>query len=102
MPKLANRPRDPGWRERLELARAAPQCGAKRKRDGQPCEAPAMANGRCRVHGGASTGPHTPEGLERSRRARWQHGYYSAEAKAERREALLALRLLRWLLHKRN
>src|SRR5262245_33561442 len=43
-----------------------------------------MPNGRCKVHGGKSTGPRTPEGLERSRRANWKHGYYSREAKAER------------------
>ncbi len=29
------------------------ECGAK-KRNGQPCKAPAMANGRCRIHGGKS------------------------------------------------
>ena len=40
-----------------------------------------MKNGRCRMHGGASTGPRTPEGLERARRANWKHGLYS---KAER------------------
>jgi hypothetical protein len=57
-----------------------------------------MRNGRCRVHGGLSTGPRTPEGLERSRRANWKHGYYSAEAKAARREARDSLRLLRHLL----
>ena len=32
------------------------------------------------MHGGASTGPRTPEGLERSQRARLTHGGYSAEA----------------------
>jgi hypothetical protein len=53
-----------------------------------------MPNGKCRMHGGASTGPQTAEGLERSRKARWQHGYYSAEAKAERQEA----RDLAWAL----
>jgi hypothetical protein len=31
-----------------------------------------MPNGRCKVHGGKSTGPRTPEGLERSRRANWR------------------------------
>ena len=46
-----------------------------------------MPNGRCKVHGGKSTGPRTPEGLERSRRANWKHGYYSREAKAERSRA---------------
>lgn len=33
------------------------ECGAK-KRDGTPCRAKAMANGRCRIHGGA-----TPSGF---------------------------------------
>lgn len=41
-----------------------------------------MRNGRCRMHGGASTGPRTPEGLTRSRRSRWKHGLYSSEARA--------------------
>ena len=62
-------------------------------------------NGRCKVHGGKSTGPRTPEGLERSRRANWKHGYYSREAKAERsrvRAAMLALRYLRMLGHLRS
>jgi hypothetical protein len=44
-----------------------------------------MANGRCRMHGGASTGPRTAEGLARSRRARWKRGLYSAEALAEQK-----------------
>lgn len=51
---------------------ARPQCGA-RCRDGHPCEAPAVwcaatrrpRNGRCRMHGGLSTGPRTVEGRER-------------------------------------
>ena len=54
-----------------------------------------MANGRCRMHGGPSTGPRTPEGLERSRKSGWKHGYYSAEAKQVRREARQQYRLLR-------
>jgi len=32
------------------------------------------------MHGGLSTGPRTPAGLERSRKARWVHGERSAEA----------------------
>jgi len=35
---------------------------------------------RDRMHGGPSTGPRTPEGLARSRRANWKHGAYSREA----------------------
>ena len=37
----------------------APRCGAKARTTGCPCQAPAMANGRCRMHGGKSTGPRT-------------------------------------------
>jgi hypothetical protein len=81
----------------LVKANAAPRCGARSKRTGLPCRAAAMPNGRCKVHGGKSTGPRTPEGLARSRRANWKHGYYSREAKAERsrvRAAILAVRYL--------
>ena len=74
-----------GWLKngnRIGDPSTAPRCGAK-TRQGKKCQAPAMHNGRCRMHGGSSTGPRTPEGLARSRRARWKHGLYSAEAKAE-------------------
>jgi len=81
----------------LAKANAAPRCGAHAKGSGKPCRAAAMANGRCRVHGGASTGPRTPEGLERSRRARWKHGRYSREAKAERQRVRAAILAIRWL-----
>ena len=87
--------------EALVRANAAPRCGARSKRTGKPCLAAAMPNGRCKVHGGKSTGPRTPEGLERSRRANWKHGY-SREAKAERsrvRAGILVLRYLRMLGH---
>src|SRR6476659_7526940 len=84
--------------EALVRANAAPRCGARSKRTGKPCRGAAMPNGRCKVHGGKSTGPRTPEGLERSRRANGQHGHFSREAKAERsllRAAILAVRYLR-------
>lgn len=35
----------------------AERCGARRKRDGQPCELEALENGRCYLHGGR-----TPKG----------------------------------------
>jgi hypothetical protein len=84
--------------EALLKANAAPRCGARSKRTGKPCRGAAMPNGRCKLHGGKSTGPRTPEGLERSRRANWKHGHFSREAKAERsrlRAAILVLRDLR-------
>jgi hypothetical protein len=55
------------------------------------CQCPAMKNGRCRLHAGLSTGPQTPEGLERSRRARWKHGAYSRDTRV-----LLAESRRRW------
>ena len=39
----------------------APRCGAM-TRSGASCRAAAMPNGRCRMHGGPSTGPRTDEG----------------------------------------
>src|SRR5215469_13916191 len=70
--------------EALVRANAAPRCGARSKRTGKPCLAAALSNGRCKVQGGKRTRTRKPEGLERSRRANWKHGYYSREAKAER------------------
>src|SRR6266436_3756468 len=84
--------------EALLKANATPRCGARSKRTGKPCQGAAMPNGRCKLHGGKSTGPRTMEGLERSRRANWKHGHFSREAKAERsrvRAAILAVRYLR-------
>ena len=38
------------------------RCGAHARSTGEPCKAKALPNGRCRNHGGLSTGPKTPEG----------------------------------------
>jgi hypothetical protein len=66
----------------------APRCGAKTGWPRSvPCRAAAMANGRCRMHGGRSAGPRTAEGLARIRAARTAHGFYTAESKAARRYA---------------
>lgn len=77
-------------------AHAAPRCGAKTRR-GTRCQGPAMPNGRCRMHGGKSTGPRTPEGLVRCRRSRWKHGLRSHQAIERRKETVAALRMLRFL-----
>jgi hypothetical protein len=65
---------------------AAPRCGAQ-TRAGGCCRQPAMKNGRCRMHGGPSTGPRTAEGRARCAGARLKHGFYSAEMVALRRSA---------------
>ena len=59
---------------------SAPRCLAKTRADGK-CQQPAMKNGRCRLHGGKSTGPKTPDGKIRSRMANWKHGFYSESEK---------------------
>ncbi|WP_313959794.1 HGGxSTG domain-containing protein [Roseomonas gilardii] len=75
----------------MHKAHAAPRCGAC-TRGNTACLAPAMANGRCRMHGGTSTGPRTTEGLASIRAARTVHGGRSAEMRSLRRHmrALLA------------
>lgn len=88
----------PDWRFTLPRAQAAPRCGACGKRTGLPCRAPAMANGRCRMHGGASTGPRTAEGLARMTAARTKHGSYGAEMRDVRRWAAELRRGARELL----
>ncbi|HET6234320.1 MAG TPA: HGGxSTG domain-containing protein [Acetobacteraceae bacterium] len=55
----------------------APGCWARAKRTGCACRAPAMANGRCRMHGGKSTGPRRLEALARIAAARTTHGAYA-------------------------
>jgi hypothetical protein len=61
----------------------SPTCGAMNRR-GLPCGCKALfANGRCRFHGGLSTGPKTPEGKRRSLEA-MRAGY---RAWVERRRA---------------
>jgi hypothetical protein len=61
----------------------AARCGAKNRR-GTSCQCPAMPNGRCRLHGGLSTGAKTSEGIDRIRRAVTKHGQYSKEARSKR------------------
>jgi hypothetical protein len=74
-----------------------PRCGAKTRR-GSACRCPAMRNGRCRLHGGLSTGPRTAAGIEAIRRARTKHGSYSAGAIEQRRYDRLLIRSLKVLV----
>jgi hypothetical protein len=59
---------------------ASPRCGAHTKAGGT-CRQPAMPNGRCRLHGGRSTGPRTAAGRAAVATAHTKHGGYSAEAR---------------------
>ena len=59
---------------------ASTPCGARNRR-GSPCKCPAMPNGRCRLHGGLSTGPRSPAGLKASQTSRRIHGRYSRRSR---------------------
>jgi len=58
----------------------SPRCGARSKRTGEPCRSAAMKNGRCRMHGGKSSG--APKGNPNA----LKHGNYTAAAQAALRE----------------
>ena len=67
----------------------SPRCGAK-TRSGSLCRSPAMPNGRCRMHGGASPG--APSG---ERNGNYKHGRFTAEAIESRRGLNALIRELR-------
>lgn len=68
------------WHKALLKANNACRCGA-RTRKLKSCEAPAMPNGRCRMHGGKSTG--APSG---NKHGKYKNGYYTKTAIEERRQ----------------
>ena len=57
----------------MRLVHVVERCGARSKRTGQPCKGPAI------------------DGVKRARQAALRHGFYTDEAKAERRGARAAL-----------
>jgi len=66
----------------------------------QQCRAPASkGKTKCRFHGGASTGPKTPEGRQRCAEAKTIHGNETRHARSDRAEAMLRLRALEDLGH---
>ncbi len=67
------------------------KCHAYKRGRKELCQQPAMANGRCGLHGGLSTGPKTKKGLANSRKANLKHGGYSAEVIAERKDLKMRL-----------
>jgi hypothetical protein len=78
----------------------AARCGAK-TRSGTACQCPAMPNGRCRLHGGLSTGPKTADGIRRIQEAVTKHGRRTQAAEVQRAEFQRLVRTtretLKWL-----
>jgi uncharacterized protein YjcR len=65
----------------------SPRCGA-RTRKGSECQSPAMRNGRCRMHGGKSSG--APTGNKNA----LKHGRYTSESIARKRSIRILLRIM--------
>ena len=66
-------------------------CGAHAKQTGLPCKAWAMNNGRCRLHGGKSTGAKQPH-------KRITHGLRTKESMKQRKETRELIKASRDLL----
>ena len=87
------------------------RCGAYARSTGKPCQAKALTNGRCKLHGGMSTGPKTPEGrqvISVATRARMVNGQlkvaqmgFQRWLKTGGREQLSRLAKQRWRRTKR-
>ena len=74
------------------------RCGAK-TRSGSPCKRPAIADkGRCRLHGGRSTGPRSAEGRARIAEANLKHGQRTNMKLKENRERAEAHREINFAL----
>ena len=73
----------------IRQALSAPRCGARcRRNGGAPCRGPAIKGmGRCRMHGGRSTGP-SVEGRQKLAALRWKHGHRSRELIKARSDAV--------------
>ena len=71
----------------------AKKCLATTKRNKTLCQAPAMKNGRCRLHGGKSTGARTEEGLKKLKEVNYRHGCSTKEAIEYSKESRRFLRL---------
>ncbi len=79
-----------------EVPRGSSVCRAKsRTNKHQPCRRIAMANGRCHLHGGKSTGSKTREEKLIQKMASWKHGMRSKEAIAEARNVQQMVRSYR-------
>jgi hypothetical protein len=68
------------------LAELPPRCGAQTRLHGVCRKFPMKGKRRCKLHGGASTGPRTAAGRARIAAAHLKHGRYTKEERLRRRE----------------
>ena len=78
---------------------SSPRCQARSKRSGLQCCKAAMKGKKvCRTHGGASTGPRTPEGRQKCAAVKTIHGWETRAIRRERADKLRELRGLEQLM----
>lgn len=78
-------------------------CGAKSKRNrGMGCRQPAMANGKCRLHGGKSTGPRSKKGRIRCGKSNYRHGRCTKMALDEHRQTMSLIKMSKYFLSSIN
>jgi len=72
---------------------SSPRCHARSKRTGKPCQSPAITGWKvCRHHG---AGGGAPKG---ERNGNYKNGFYTIEARADRRETAFLIKATRYLL----
>jgi hypothetical protein len=86
-------------------------CGAYARTTGNPCLGRSLKNGRCKLHGGLSTGPKTLEGKKRIAEAAHKRMINGQKYKAQEgfkrwiagggRDLLSQTMIARWKLRKR-
>lgn len=86
-------------------------CGAYARTTGNPCLGRPLKNGRCKLHGGLSTGPKTLEGKKRIAEATHKRMVYGQKQKAQEgfkrwiaaggRDLLSQTMIIRWRRRKR-
>jgi hypothetical protein len=74
---------------------ASPQASAAFARQVNPANLARKGSGRCRLHGGRSTGPKSAAALEALKTKMTKHGRFSHEAVAARKEQRAVLRALK-------
>lgn len=84
------------WKAALLKALDAPRCLAKTRLAGV-CQSPAMKNGRCRMHGGKSTGAPCGE-----KHGRYKNGLYTKQRKMERAETSKLIKAAKSLIYQAN
>ena len=80
----------------------APRCQAKSKRSKEQCKKAAVrGKDKCRMRGGASTGPVTAEGRKRCAEAKTVHGWETRVARDYRARKFREMKALMSLLNGR-